>query len=154
MLVMRGARHQAGELRKIPRIWFYSDSVVQVRALADAIDGLYAARQLSAHWHLVVTYSDATNPDTTFSLEPESPADSSLGALHHDLRVMAEGVGRNFCEGNDCRAESLIRARPQRVFHLALTISALRSLYRQYRTLSCSLRDGLVRPRLASMLNR
>ena len=91
-----GHTNQAGDLWKIPRIWFYSDSVVHVRALANAINRLYAARRLSACWHLVLTHSDADNPDTTFSLEPQSAADSSLSMLQGDLRVMASELGRHF----------------------------------------------------------
>ena len=92
----------AGQIRKIPRIWFYSDSVVHTRALAEAIDRLYAARRLSVRWHLVLTYSDAGNPDTTFSLEPEPAAEQPLSGLQGDLRVMADELGRQFwlaCDG-------------------------------------------------------
>jgi 3'-phosphoadenosine 5'-phosphosulfate sulfotransferase len=67
-----------------------------VRALADAIDRLYAARRLSARWHLVLTHSDAANPDTTFSLEPEPAADGFLSALQGDLRVLAGELARQF----------------------------------------------------------
>ena len=91
-----GHTNQAGDVWKIPRVWFYSDSVVHVRALADAVDRLYAARRLSARWHLVLTYSDAANPDTTFSLEPEATADVSLSTLQSDLRVMAGDLGPQF----------------------------------------------------------
>ena len=101
-----GHTNQAGELWKIPRIWFYSDSVVHVRALADAIDRLYAVRRLSTRWHLVLTHSDTANPDTTFSLEPELAAGSSLGALQNDLRVMAGDLGRHFflaCDALEAR---------------------------------------------------
>jgi hypothetical protein len=91
VLVVRGHTNQAGDLWKLPRIWFYSDSVVHVRALADAIDRLYAAR-----WRLVLTHSDAANPDTTFSLEPEPAAGSVLSALQADLRVVAGELARQF----------------------------------------------------------
>ncbi|MGZ5853148.1 MAG: hypothetical protein ACXWJ0_03310 [Xanthobacteraceae bacterium] len=91
-----GHTDQAGALVKIPRIWFYSDSVVHLRALADTIDRLYAAQRLSSRWHLVLTFSDPANPDTTFSLEPESAADNSLTALQSDLRIMSETLGREF----------------------------------------------------------
>jgi hypothetical protein len=99
-----GHTNQAGDLWKIPRIWFYSDSVVHVRALADAIDRLYAARRLSTRWHLVLTHSDAANPDTAFSLEPEPAADSSLSGLQGDLRVLAGELGRHFLLACDALA--------------------------------------------------
>jgi hypothetical protein len=90
-----GHTDAASHVWKIPRIWFYADSVVHIRALADAIDRLFHARRLSSRWHLVLTHSDAANPDTTFSLEPE-PAAATLGMLQADLRVMADELARHF----------------------------------------------------------
>jgi hypothetical protein len=97
-----GHTDPAGQVWKIPRVWFYSDSVVHTRALADAVDCLYAARRLWAHWHLVLTHSDATNPDTTFSLEPD-PA-QPLHRLQADLRVLAEELARYFWSACDALA--------------------------------------------------
>ena len=91
-----GHTNGAGHLWKIPRIWFYADSVVHIRALADAVDRLAHARQLFAPWRVVLTHSDGANPDTTFSLEPEAPADAALDDLQADLRVMADELGRHF----------------------------------------------------------
>ncbi len=91
-----GHSNQAGHVWKIPRIWFYADSVVHIRALADAINRLFIAHRLSAHWQVMLTHSDAANPDTTFSLEPEAAAESSLSALQGDLHVMAEELARYF----------------------------------------------------------
>jgi hypothetical protein len=93
-----GHANQAGELWKSPRIWFYSDSVLHVRALDMAIDRLFDARRLSTRWRLVLTHSDPDNPDTTFSLEPELATEPSLGALQGDLRAIAADLGRYFWE--------------------------------------------------------
>jgi hypothetical protein len=91
-----GHADQAGALSKLPRVWFYADSVVHIRALAEAINALFNARRLSAHWQVVLTYSDADNPDTTFSLEPEPASDSSLTSLQGDLRVMSDELAASF----------------------------------------------------------
>jgi hypothetical protein len=91
-----GHDDQAGNLLKMPRLWFYADSVVHVRALADAVDRLFGARLLSARWQVVVTYSDPENPDTTFSLEPERGGVDRLRPLQDDLRALAEGVAGAF----------------------------------------------------------
>jgi hypothetical protein len=102
-----GHTNAAGQVRKIPRIWFYSDSVVHTRALAEAVERLHAMRRLSAHWHLVLTYSETGNPDTTFSLEPEAAAEQPLSNLQGDLRVMADELGRQFwlaCDALAARA--------------------------------------------------
>jgi len=83
-------------LWKIPRVWFYADSVIHIRALSEAINRLFHAGRLAARWAVVVTHSDTGNPDTTFSLEPEPGMDKDLPALHGDLRVMADELGRHF----------------------------------------------------------
>jgi hypothetical protein len=95
----------AGYPWKIPRIWFYADSVVHVRALADAVDRLVQAHRLLASWHVVLTHSETTNPDTTFSLEPEPAAYAVLDVLQSDLRVMADELGRHFWLACDALAE-------------------------------------------------
>jgi len=59
-----------GSLWKLPRVWFYCDSVVYVRLLADVVAKLQATAKLSASWQVVVNFSDPDNPDTIFSLEP------------------------------------------------------------------------------------
>lgn len=91
-----GHLDQAGKLWKIPRVWFYADSVVHTRSLADAVGRLFNAGRLSVRWRVTLTYSDADNPDTTFSLEPEPAPDSSLDSLQNDLRAMSDELGSMF----------------------------------------------------------
>jgi len=95
-----------GELWKVPRVWFYSDSVIHVRALANAVAEMFNSKdpqkKLSARWHVVLTHSDADNPDTTFSLEPQwSEADKTLPGLQNDLKILAEGLEKYFWEACD-----------------------------------------------------
>jgi hypothetical protein len=99
-----GHTDAAGRVWKIPRVWFYSDSVVHARALADAVERLHAARRLAARWHLVLTHSDAGNPDTTFSLEPEPAVEPPLRSLQGDLRVMADELAPQFWSACDALA--------------------------------------------------
>ena len=91
-----GHEDQNGQVRNIPRVWFYADSVVHIRGLAEAINGLRNAGRLAARWQIVLTHSDADNPDTTFSLEPEPATEDSLHSLQNDLRVMSEELGATF----------------------------------------------------------
>lgn len=80
-----------GSLWKIPRIWFYSDSVVHVRVLAESIKALYMNKNLNLPWHVVITFSDGDNADTTFSLEPRLGEERpSLAALQKDIDTIAE----------------------------------------------------------------
>ena len=86
-----------GRLSKLPRVWFYAQSVVHIRVLTEAIDRISALRPLSAPWRVVVTYSDPDNPDTTFSLEPEPGGGSDeLCRLQDDARHIAEGLEPHF----------------------------------------------------------
>jgi hypothetical protein len=85
-----------GKVWKIPCVWFYADSVVHIRGLADAVATLFNARRLAARWEIVLTYSDPDNPDTTFSLQPELGLESCLSTLQSDLRAMADDLGSTF----------------------------------------------------------
>ena len=53
-------------------------------------------RSSASRWRVAVTYSDADNPDTTFSLEPEAAAGIELAALQADARAIAEGLDAHF----------------------------------------------------------
>lgn len=99
-----GHADQVGRLQKLPRVWFYADSVVHIRGLAIAVNRLCNAHRLSTPWQVVVTHSDADNPDTTFSLEPEPASDSSLNSLQGDLRVMADELASLFWRACDALA--------------------------------------------------
>lgn len=98
-----GHADQAGHTFKIPRVWFYSDSVVHIRALTDAVSRLFLERRLAVRWNVTLTYSDPANPDTTFSLEPES-AEASLSELQGDLRVLATELPQHFWSACDALA--------------------------------------------------
>ena len=91
-----GHNDQAGQLWKLPRVWFYAHSVVHIRALGEALDRLFIDKRVSARWRVVLTHSDADNPDTTFSLEPEPAAEQRLSDLQADARAIAEGVEAHF----------------------------------------------------------
>lgn len=85
----------AGALWKLPRVWFYCESVIYVRLLTDGLKDLEIEGALSARWQVVVTFSDVDNPETTFSLEPAPPSGSALelSALQRDAQVIARSLG-------------------------------------------------------------
>lgn len=79
-----------GSLWKVPRIWFYCESPVHVRALAGTVRQLELDRSLHASWQVVLVPWDHTNPDCCFSLEPsETKPDTSLQALQADITTIA-----------------------------------------------------------------
>ena len=83
-----GHNDQAGTLWKLPRVWFYADSLVHVRALADAIKGLDIRGRLNTPWQVVLVSHDPDNPDCSFSLEPAPSPDLTLAKLHADIGVL------------------------------------------------------------------
>jgi hypothetical protein len=92
-----GHNDEAGNLLKVPRVWFYADSVVHLRALANSIERLFCARRLSTRWIVVLTHSDPDNPDTTFSLEPDlAGANLKLQNVQDGARAIAESLEHDF----------------------------------------------------------
>lgn len=83
-------------LWKLPSVWFYCESTVHVRLLSQGLSNLKTARELSAPWHVAVTFSDADNPETTFALEPSRAGTDklSLPALQKDAGVIARALNR------------------------------------------------------------
>lgn len=79
-----------GKLWKLPRVWFYAQSVIHVRLLADSMAELYLDGKLNAAWEVVLSVSDTDNTDTSFSLQPNLRGlDTTLGELHQDLESIA-----------------------------------------------------------------
>jgi hypothetical protein len=82
-----------GSLWKLPTVWFYCDAMAHLRLLADGLARLTHARRLHAVWRVVVTFSDADNPRTTFALEPAVVLEG--GATLQQLQGDAAEIGRS-----------------------------------------------------------
>ncbi len=106
------------KLWKIPRIWFYCDSVVYVRLLSDVLKELEIDELINGPWQVRLTFSDEDNPATTFSLEPEigPGAPLSLKALQEDVKVITQYLPTMFTR----RAEILTESTGRRSIHAAL----------------------------------
>jgi len=89
-----------GNLWKIPRVWFYCDSVVQVRLLSDVIKNLKVDQLTVATWQVCLTFSDDDNPATTFSLEPEigPGAQFGLAELQSDIQAITDFLPSKMAE--------------------------------------------------------
>ncbi len=81
-----------GKIWKIPRVWFYCESMVAVRLLTDGLNSNALTEKLHASWRIAVTFSEPDNVETTFSLEPVQPLDEAvnLPALQEDLSTIAD----------------------------------------------------------------
>lgn len=81
-------------LWKIPQVWFYCDSVVHLRLLAEMLSQLKIDKVTQAQWEIAVGFSDANNPDTTFALRPQMKPDHgySLWQLQADAAALAKNL--------------------------------------------------------------
>lgn len=89
-----GHDNRQGQLWKLPQVWFYCDSVLCVRLLAETVRHMKVKCGLASHWGVTLSHSDADNPETTFSLEPIldpfAVGQPTLKQLHGDLATLAE----------------------------------------------------------------
>ncbi len=77
----------------MPRVWFYCNSTLQLRVLADALKSLHLFGKINSAWRVAVTFSDDDNADTTFSLEPNLEGERvTLAALQNDVDAIAENL--------------------------------------------------------------
>ena len=75
---------------KIPRVWFYCETLVHARALADAVKLIEFSRRLSASWQVALISFDRENPDCSYCLEPVvATSGTSLEKLQRDVETIA-----------------------------------------------------------------
>lgn len=86
-----GHADENGFMKKPPRLWFYSREVLYPRLISDYLSNLYLKKSIHVPWHVVLTFSDADNPDTAFSMEPvvTEEAERKLIPYQTDVRVIA-----------------------------------------------------------------
>ncbi len=78
----------------MPQVWFYANSMLEIRLLSEALVDLKAKDGLTVDWRVMVTHSDHTNPDTTFSLGPVLANErcARLEPLQADAMLIAEKI--------------------------------------------------------------
>ena len=83
-----------GEVSKIPRVWFYSRSLIYARLIDDYLSFLHFKKQISCPWHLCLTYSSWAHVDTAFSIQPDLTflKEPKLRSLQMDANVIASGL--------------------------------------------------------------
>jgi len=89
-----GHNDNSGALWKIPRVWFYCDSVLSVRLLSDVLKDLEIEKYIAVPWLVRLTFTEDDNPGTAFSLEPEltQNPDADLETLQGDILAIAENL--------------------------------------------------------------
>ena len=88
-----GHNNKAGEIEKLPRVWFYAHSTIYPDLISDLLFDLDIAGRLSLAWHVcVVRWSDG--PDAAFSIEPKirSTSEPELMGLRCDVRIIADSL--------------------------------------------------------------
>ena len=89
-----GHARNDGGIWKLPQVWFYCDSVVHIRILADTLKALKFAKKIQSRWEVHIEFSEPGNPDTTFALRPNLEHGESylLTNLQRDARAIAEAL--------------------------------------------------------------
>lgn len=93
-----GHNHKDGSLWKLPQVWFYADSMVHVRVLAEGLAELHMREKLKVKWGVAITPLGPDNADTSFSMQPDlggTPA--TLEDLQSDLDVIASNLRFTIC---------------------------------------------------------
>lgn len=88
-----------GVLRKLPRVWFYSRSLIYPDVLAEYLSELRIKRRLASTWNLCVVHwgESMASAATAFSIEPKFTTDDApkLDALRADVRTIAADLSSN-----------------------------------------------------------
>jgi hypothetical protein len=89
-----GHPDRSGALWKLPQVWFYCDSTLHLRLLAELLKMLETRKAVTASWSVAVTHSDRDNTETTFALQPylQGRGDVSLTMLRSDVKAIAAAL--------------------------------------------------------------
>jgi hypothetical protein len=88
-----GHNDHAGELKRPPRVWFYTQSMTYPDLIAELLSDLDIAGRLSLAWHVcLVRWEDG--PNITFSIEPKikSRSKPELMGMRRDVQIIAENL--------------------------------------------------------------
>jgi hypothetical protein len=80
-----------GKLKKLPQIWFYTDSFMLLRVIDDCLSLLNAKSLLIVPWQVSTTYTTKSCEQNAFALKPDlSLVDEiDLKTLHKDIIAIA-----------------------------------------------------------------
>lgn len=84
-----------GTLWKLPQVWFYCDSMVHIRILADGLKSLRFEGKIRGVWEVHIEFSEPVNADTTFAIRPNLSSDGKRHTLHvlqKDVTMIAEAL--------------------------------------------------------------
>ena len=91
-----GHYDMTGSLGKLPRVWFFSKSVVYTDVLTQFLSLLKTAKKLTADWQVSSVYW-GHDLESTFSLEPRLQVGDppTLAELQEDVERIAENLHRD-----------------------------------------------------------
>ena len=79
----------AGELWKLPQVWFYAAAEIQARLLSDALRHLAGHHRLTAEWEVSITRSAPDDPETTYCMKPIPTDGQTLAQLQQDITALS-----------------------------------------------------------------
>ena len=89
-----GHNDYAGNLSRLPRVWFYSASPFYPRILVEYLEHLRQKKKIQNPWQLSVISPTTDHYNLTFSLEPNLTLENAtqLSSLRQDINVIAESM--------------------------------------------------------------
>lgn len=85
-----GHLNSQGQLWKLPQIWFYTESSIHVRILADSLRTMAANRVTATEWEISLTRSALDDPETTYCLKPIINEGITLAMLRSDIDILSD----------------------------------------------------------------
>ena len=98
-----------GDVLKLPRVWFYSPSVVYPRLIAEFLDDLTFKKRIQHNWSVrILSWSDTS--EVRFSLEPvvSNLSEANLEMLQRDAGVIADSLKEGMQEKGSTYLKSLL----------------------------------------------
>ena len=87
-----GHDNEKKQIIKMPKVWFYSKSLIYVKLISETLSSLKANKSLSYYWTVKILPYSESMLTMTYSLEPDIQYEEAveLNLLHRDMYVIGE----------------------------------------------------------------
>lgn len=85
---------KGGMAPKLPRVWFYSSSLVYPHLIQEYLSDLYRQKRLTHPWVICLLSPESHEIEAVYSIEPKLHVDSEfdLPSYRRDIRVMSNSM--------------------------------------------------------------
>lgn len=89
-----GHQHDAERISKVPQVWFYANSLMYPKLIAEYVTRLQARKEIYNSWQVCVTYAEESL-QAGFSIRPGMAFvgdESGLESMQRDVQIIAESL--------------------------------------------------------------